>query len=148
MIVSFAVAITFVILKKFTGFDPSETFKILSGVGITTVAWLLVTFLTKPTDDETLRSFYKRIRPGGPGWKKVVDRAKAEGVILQKSNELKWDVPTGIICMLLGVLAIYSALFTVGQLLYGNMMLVAVFGSISLVAVVMLMNYWKKLRMD
>lgn len=148
MIVSFAVAITFVILKKFTGFDPSETFKILSGVGITTVAWLLVTYLTKPTDDETLRSFYKRIRPGGPGWKKVVDRAKAEGVILQKSNELKWDVPTGIICMLLGVLAIYSALFTVGQLLYGNMMLVAVFGSISFVAVVMLMNYWKKLRMD
>lgn len=148
MIVSFVVAITFVILKKFTGFDPSETFKILSGVGITTVAWLLVTFLTKPTDDETLRSFYKRIRPGGPGWKKVVDRAEAEGVVLQKSNELKWDVPTGIICMLLGVLAIYSALFTVGQLLYGNMMLVAVFGSISLVAVVMLMNFWKKLRMD
>ncbi|MDV7393179.1 hypothetical protein RZS08_17535, partial [Arthrospira platensis SPKY1] len=148
MIVSFVVAVTFVILKKFTGFDPSETFKILTGVGITTVAWLLVTFLTKPTDDETLRSFYKRIRPGGPGWKKVVDRAEAEGVVLHKSNELKWDVPTGIICMLLGVLAIYSALFTVGQILYGNMVLVAVFGSISLVAVVLLMNFWKKLRMD
>lgn len=148
MIVSFVVAITFVVLKKFTGFDPSETFKILSGVGITTIAWLLVTFLTKPADDDTLRSFYKRIRPGGPGWKKVVEKAAAEGIVLQKADELKWDVPTGIICMLLGVVAIYSSLFAVGQLLYGNLVLVLVFGVIAIGAAAFLMNYWKKLRMD
>ncbi len=148
MIVSFLVALSFVILKKFTGFDPSETFKILTGVGITTIAWVSVTFMTKPADTQTLRDFYKRIRPGGPGWKKIVDEAAAEGIVLQKEEDLKWDVPTGIICMLLGVLAIYSTLFAVGQLLYKNYLQLFIFSAIAIVSTLLLTNYWKKLRMD
>ncbi len=148
MIVSFLVALSFVLLKKFTGFDPSETFKILTGVGITTVAWVSVTFMTKPADTQTLRDFYKRIRPGGPGWKKIVNDAAAEGIVLQKEEDLKWDVPTGIICMLLGVLAIYSTLFAVGQLLYKNYLQLFIFSAIAIVSTLLLTNYWKKLRMD
>lgn len=148
MIVSFFVALSFVLLKKFTGFDPSETFKILTGVGITTVAWVSVTFMTKPADTQTLRDFYKRIRPGGPGWKKIVNDAAAEGIVLQKEEDLKWDVPTGIICMLLGVLAIYSTLFAVGQLLYKNYLQLFIFSAIAIVSTLLLTNYWKKLRMD
>ncbi|PKP52034.1 MAG: Na+:solute symporter [Bacteroidetes bacterium HGW-Bacteroidetes-1] len=148
MIVSFMVAIAFVVLKKFYGYDPSETFKIITGVGITTVAWLLVTYLTKPADDKTLRSFYQRIRPGGPGWKKVVDKARLEGLELQKASELKWDVPTGILCMMLGAASIYSTLFAIGEFIYGNIPLSLMFATISILSVYLLTKYWQKLRMD
>ncbi|MDO8899568.1 MAG: hypothetical protein Q7V19_18090, partial [Bacteroidales bacterium] len=148
MVVSFVVAIAFVVMKKFYGYDPSETFKIVTGVGITTIAWLTVTFLTKPADDKTLRSFYQRIRPGGPGWKKVVDRASAEGIHLQKAEDLKWDVPTGILCMVFGVTAIYSTLFAIGEWLYGNLNLTLVFGSIAIVSLLLLTKFWQRLRMD
>lgn len=148
MIVSFMVAIAFVVLKKFYGYDPSETFKIITGVGITTVAWLLVTYLTKPADDKTLRSFYERIRPGGPGWKKVVEKARLEGIELQKASELKWDVPTGILCMMLGAASIYSTLFAIGEFIYGNIPLTLMFATISILSVYLLTKYWQKLRMD
>lgn len=148
MVVSFMVATGFVVLKKFTGFDPSESFKILSGVGITTFAWVSVTLLTKPADEATLRAFYQRIRPGGPGWKTVVKNAEKEGIILQKQNELKWDVPTGILCMVFGAVAIYSTLFAIGELVYGNIPLTLVFGSLAVISTLLLMRFWKQLRMD
>lgn len=148
MIVSFLVATGFLVLKKFTGFDPSESFKILSGVAITTLAWVSVTLLTKPADDATLRSFYQRIRPGGPGWKAVVQKAANEGITLQKQNEMKWDVPTGILCMLFGATAIYSTLFAIGELIYGNMLLTLIFAALALSATLLLMRFWKQLRMD
>lgn len=148
MVVSFAVALTFAILKKFYAYDPSETFKILSAVGITTIAWVSVTFLTKPVDDKTLRSFYRRIRPGGPGWKHVVEKACAEGIELQKSNELKWDVPTGILCMILGTTAIYSTLFAIGEWLYGNIPFAIGLAAIAALSVFLLSRTWQKLRMD
>ncbi len=148
MIVSFVVAVGFVLLKKFYGYDPGETFKILSGVGITTVAWLLATFLSKPANDETLRSFYMRIRPGGFGWKKVVDKARAAGIEIQKKEDLAWDVPTGILCMLLGTVSIYSILFAIGEGLYGNLKIMGVLIVVALISLFVLSRTWKKLRMN
>ena len=40
-------------------------------VAWSTVVWLTVTFLTRPTDDEKLRQFYRTVHPGGPGWRKI-----------------------------------------------------------------------------
>lgn len=40
-------------------------------VAWSTIVWLTVTFLTRPTDDEKLRQFYKKVHPGGPGWEKI-----------------------------------------------------------------------------
>lgn len=148
MIVSFVVAIAFVLLKKFTGYDPGETFKILSGVGITTISWLIVTYSTRPTSDAVLRSFYKRIKPGGPGWKRVVDKAKTEGIELAKADDLAWDVPTGILCMLLGTVSIYSILFAIGESLYGNYGLMSLLAVISVASLWWLSKLWKKLTLN
>ncbi len=38
-------------------------------VAATTAAWIVVTFATKPTDAETLSRFYRRVHPGGAGWR-------------------------------------------------------------------------------
>jgi len=44
-------------------------------VAVSTVVWLGVTFATKPEPDRVLEAFYRRVRPGGPGWAVVSERA-------------------------------------------------------------------------
>ena len=56
---------------------------------ITTIVWLVVTFLTPAEDKEVLLSFYKKTVPGGPGWKAIVGNEQIE-------NE-GWSVPSGIL---------------------------------------------------
>lgn len=148
MIVSFLVALGFLAAERFWGYNPGETFKILAGVGITTISWLIVTYLTPPADQETLRSFYKRIRPGGPGWKKIVNDAENEGITLDKSKDLKWDVPTGILAMIWGVLFVYSTLFAIGEILYANYKTAIFLIIIGLTSLWLLTRTWKKLRLE
>jgi Na+/proline symporter len=120
--------------------------KFVGVVLLTTIVWLLVTYLTPPASDETLRSFYRRIRPGGPGWKAVVDKALAEGIVLQKEEDLKWDVPTGILCMLLGCVAVYSVLFSTGMFLYGETATAVFFLITAIISSFILFKTWGKLR--
>jgi Na+/proline symporter len=44
----------------------------------TILCWLSVTFLTKPESPETLRAFYRKIRPGGPGWKPIASEVQVD----------------------------------------------------------------------
>jgi len=148
MLVSFLVAIAFLAAERFWGYNPGETFKILAGVGITTISWLIVTYLTPPADKEVLRTFYKRIRPGGPGWKKIVNDAENEGISLDKTKDLKWDVPTGILAMIWGVLFVYSTLFAIGEMLYAKYTTAIILIIIGLVSLWLLTRTWKKLRLE
>jgi hypothetical protein len=85
----------------------------------TTFIWLLVTYITQPESKEVLQNFYRKIQPGGPGWKKVLVEAEAEHQDLIKIKE-KWSVPAGIAAMLLGCVLIYSCMFCTGYLIYGK----------------------------
>ncbi|MFN2395759.1 MAG: sodium:solute symporter family protein [Bacteroidales bacterium] len=116
-------------------------------VFLTSASWIIVTFITRPISEETLRSFYTRIRPGGPGWKAVVDRAKEENIELVKESDLRWDVPTGIICMILGCISIYSILFSIGNILYGNTIQTLIFIGLGTVSSLLLVRFWNKLKM-
>lgn len=119
--------------------------KIVSGVVLTSAIWLLVTFLTPPVDDKTLASFYSRIKPGGFGWKKMILRAEAKGISTLKETDLKWDVPTGILCMLLGSVAVYSFLFATGYFIYSNLLWGFIFIAISALSSFILFKTWNKL---
>ena len=48
----------------------------------TSIIWIGVTYMTQPESDEVLRRFYKKIQPGGPGWVKVINKAKKDKVKL------------------------------------------------------------------
>lgn len=79
-------------------------------VAITTVIWVAVTFLTSPTEEKTLDHFYRKVHPGGPGWK-----------VLQKRNpDVKQD--TGLVALffdwMAGVALVYLVLFGVGYLIF------------------------------
>ena len=92
-------------------------FKFPIVVLITSFVWVSVTFMTKPDDDETLIKFYEKTNPGGPGWKRI----KTMSNLNNKNLEKDWIVPSGILCMILGCFAIYSALFSTGYFIYGEL---------------------------
>ncbi len=121
MIVSFIIALYFQIIHPFTGLpEVSTAIQLVIGVGITTAAWIFVTFLTKPADKKTLRKFYRLVHPGGPGWKKVIKDAEKDKDPIEDKDDKPWEVPKGILCMVLGCFAIYSALFATGNWIYGK----------------------------
>ena len=38
---------------------------------ITTIAWVIATFVTPPETDETLMGFYRRVHPTVYGWRRI-----------------------------------------------------------------------------
>jgi solute:Na+ symporter, SSS family len=87
------------------------------GVGVTTVAWVGVTLVTPPSTDDTLSAFYRKARPGGPGWARVRTSLAARG---QAEPEPAWPVPLGLTRAAVAVMSVYCALFTIGSALYGR----------------------------
>ena len=108
-------------------------------VFITTIIWLTVTFITPADDNETLINFYKKTKPGGPGWSFI---KKLDNI---DNQEQKWIVPSGILCMILGCLMIYSALFSTGYFIYGFTFEAFVFLFFAIVFSMLLYLYSKKL---
>ncbi|MGE5798165.1 MAG: sodium:solute symporter family protein [Ignavibacteria bacterium] len=117
MISSFAVSIIFLILGK-NGIHISTHVALLITIAFTTVCWVFTAFLGPETDRQTLINFYKKIRPFGPGWNKI---RKEAGV---SENEIKGtheNIPLALMGWVAGCSVIWSALFTVGNFLYGRM---------------------------
>ena len=87
---------------------------------VTTFIWLFATFVTKPESNNVLRDFYKKIQPGGPGWKRVVDQAEMDNVKIVSNSDQNWSVPSGIKAMILGCITIYSIMFATGYWIYSE----------------------------
>jgi hypothetical protein len=83
-------------------------------VAISTVVWLTVTFLTKPEPEAKLEAFYERVRPGGPGWRRISDRLGYGGESIP-GGALAWTN------WLAGIVAVYSSLFGIGKIIFGEL---------------------------
>ena len=116
-------------------------------VAVTTILWLLITFITPSEDESVLRSFYKKTQPGGPGWAKIVGKAQKEGVELLDDNKT-WSVPAGIIAMLLGCSMIYSTMFCTGYFIYGNLRLAFPLLALAIVSGYLLIKIWGKIKVN
>ncbi len=114
-------------------------------VGITTIIWVAVTYLTKPEDDKVLFDFYKKIQPGGPGWKTTLQAAEKQGVTI-KTDFTQWSVPSGILAMLVASVLIYGVLFAMGYWIYGNYTLAIILTIVVIIATYILSKLWKKIR--
>jgi Na+/proline symporter len=86
-----------------------EGVRLLMIVAGSTVMWLTVTFLTRPTKQENLKEFYRRVRPGGPGWRHIERELGLEPQSLARD----------LVGALGGAVFIYSSLFTLGKALLG-----------------------------
>jgi Na+/proline symporter len=142
MTVSFLVAAWFQFLHRpLVGELPGEWQRLTIGVGVTTVAWIGTALLTPPADEATLRSFYRQIRPGGPGWEAVRRRADAAGDPLPGGVSA---LPVGIVCAALGSLCVYAGLFATGMALYGNLPAAAGLGLTAAVAALAIHRLWRR----
>lgn len=105
-------------LPSATGAPPNalavQAKVMLVTVAVSTAVWLLTTFLTRPEPDAVLEAFYRRVRPGGPGWARVSSR-------LGLGRE---PIPGGALSLVnwgLGIVLVYAALFGIGQLVFGHL---------------------------
>lgn len=117
MVTSFIVAsiASQVVPRRFQAGDPNaDAWIMLITVGITTVVWITVTFLTRPEPDSVLLSFYRRVRPGGPGWRRIALAAglPPEPIAGGKTAWLNW---------IAGVVAVYATLFGIGKIVFGEL---------------------------
>jgi len=110
MITAFVVSVG---LQTLGGLDSDRPLDfahiVLITVAVTTVAWLAVTFLTRPESEQTLVAFYRRTRPSRTGWGPVAALARdvhpsADGL----ANLVDW---------IAGCVLVYGSLFGVGKLL-------------------------------
>ena len=120
------------------GFFPSWS-KFLLVVLLTTIVWLVVTYATKPESKETLKKFYEKTQPGGPGWAKIRKEANI-------TDNQKWSVPSGVTAMLIGTVLVYGSLFATGNWIYGNYGLAAILTFVVLVSAVALQRVWQKMK--
>jgi SSS family solute:Na+ symporter len=108
---SFLVAVGFFVARKMGSTIP-EHVSLLITVATTTIVWVAVTLMTKPTSRETLVSFYTLVRPAGPGWKSI----RAETGLAASPDSL----PMSLLGWVLGCTFVYAALFGAGSFLYGK----------------------------
>lgn len=112
---------------------------------ITTLGWILITYLTKPEKQTVLENFYLKTQPGGPGWRFVLE--KTNTIDLKEINPTKnWNVPKGIFAMLLGCLLIYSCLFATGYWIYGESTKAIITTSLAFLFGYFLIKTWLKIK--
>jgi Na+/proline symporter len=116
MVSSFAVSVALLILRK-AGLILATHHALLITIAVTSVCWILTAYIGPKTDRKTLIDFYKKIRPFGPGWRPV---RKEAGISEAEARSTSENFPLSLVGWASGVATIWSALFAVGNVLYGR----------------------------
>lgn len=139
MVISFVVALGFH-LADLPGWSHWE--KLLAGVLVTTAGWLLAAFVTPQTEARALRDFFRLVQPRGPGWRKVVEEARADGEEIESTtvgHNLTGEIQSFFIACVCG----YSLLFLIGSLIYGNFLTAALLSLVVALSALKLLRNWR-----
>jgi len=112
MVVSFFAALYFQ-FADLPGWSPY--LKLISGIAVTTVAWVLAAYIGPRTEDAVLERFCRELRPQGPGWSAVRKRVPAS-----IDSETGDNIPRALLNVFVGCLSVYATLFGVGYTVYGR----------------------------
>ncbi|MGL5891417.1 MAG: sodium:solute symporter family protein [Bacteroidia bacterium] len=96
-------------------------------VSTTTIAWIIITFITKPEKAEVLKNFYDKVRPAG-GWEPVRNQL---GLPPEKTSLIGLSV-----CWISAVIFTYSLLFATGSLILHEWKDLAIYAASALAAFV------------
>ncbi len=142
MVSSFLVSIGFLVLRK-AGVVVGTHYALMLTVALTTICWMATAYFGPQTDRKTLVEFYKKVRPFGPGWKAVRREA---GISEAEARSTHENFPLSLVGWVSGVATIWSALFTVGNILYGRwtfaLICFAVFVAAGLTLVKVISRIW------
>lgn len=103
-------------------------------VPISLTVWLTVTLLTRPTAEQKLIEFYKRVHPGGPGWKRI-----AEKITIDYSDTSLFT-KKNVVSAISAIIAVYSALIGIGNLIIGHTLLGAALLGIVAISILFLIR--------
>jgi Na+/proline symporter len=119
MLSSFLISVVFLVLAR-NGHVFGSDQQLIMTIALTTVLWILTAYVGPKTEPHKLVEFYTKVRPFGPGWGPVREQA---GITKQQAREWegKDNVPLAMLGWVSGTMLIWSALFTVGNFLYGRM---------------------------
>lgn len=143
MVVSFILAL---LLNKNIGPEfltsiPDE-YKLVLSVLVTTLAWVLVTLLTKPTDYKTLVSFFNLVKPYGKGWNGLKSQVATNGdQLAQTVGRFSID----LLALFIGIVLIYALLFATGMFIYGNTLFGFIWLAVVIISIISLIKVWRKL---
>jgi Na+/proline symporter len=116
-------------------------------VPISTVVWIVVTFLTEPVSTETLATFYNRVRPSKIGWKLIASETKDVSDDSDKQHTHTDSKLPDLVNWVIGVIFIYSFLFSIGKLFLGYTTIGLIFLIIAIISgVIMYKNLPRKER--
>ncbi len=142
MVSSFAVSIVLLVMHR-NGVAISTHKGLMITVFFTTVCWMLTAFWGPETDRRTLIDFYRKVKPFGPGWSEI---RKEAGVSPAEARATGQNIPLGLLGWVSGCTVIWSALFTVGNFLYGRtnyaLGLLAVFVASGMVLLFVINRVW------
>jgi len=116
MVSSFAVSVVLLVLAR--NGSPVSTHKgLVITVAFTTLCWVATAFLGPETDRRVLVEFYRKVRPFGPGWRRI---REAAGIPDDEAKAGHENIPMALLGWVAGCTMIWSSLFTVGNVLYGR----------------------------
>lgn len=119
MVSSFVVSVAFLALERQQLFVTTGSVRLVLTVAATTVCWVLAAYLAPQTDRETLIAFYRKVRPAGPGWAPIRRESGLSEAELAATGD---SIPLALVGWVSGCSTIWSALFTVGSFLYGELL--------------------------
>lgn len=88
-------------------------------VPISTVVWVVVTFVTEPVSTETLTKFYSKVKPSKIGWMLIAAEIKEESDDTSRQQTYVETRTPALVNWIVGVIFIYTFLFSIGKLLLG-----------------------------
>ena len=139
MIGSFGVSVVLLVLARY-GVLFSTHAALLITIGVTTVLWVLTALFGPETDPAVLDEFYRKVRPAGPGWRVVRERAGIPADAPGGEN-----IPMALLGWFAGCTSIWAALFTIGNGLYGRWLEAGLLGLVFLVSTVFLVAVVRRL---
>jgi hypothetical protein len=102
-----------------------------------TAIWLAVTFLTKPTKEEKLIQFYRKVHPGGIGWKRISSQL----------TDVKSD--SGYLYLfinwLCGSVMVLFFLFGIGKLIFFGLNASLIYFGIAIIALIIIISNMRKI---
>jgi hypothetical protein len=111
--------------------------RLLVTTAISMAVWIPAMLLTRPETDERLDTFYRRVRPGGPGWKRQRERTGMAPI---------QDLGRDLLRVCAALMILFGLLFGTGGFLFGRWVLAAVMATIALVGYLWLRRLRAPLR--
>jgi SSS family solute:Na+ symporter len=140
MISSFAFSVLLLVLRKL-GFPVPDHYALILTVIVTTVSWMITAYVGPQTDKAQLVKFYRKVHPFGPGWKPIRRLAGVAAVEGKGGHSFQ----LALVGWISGSLTIWSALFTVGNVLYGRWVYAGVLFAVFVAAGLVLLRVVRRL---